>query len=239
MITAIIAHKNYNEYLKDAINSCLSQTIKINYVVIDDGSTTPPEPPEWPIIKDDKYRVYGLNNDKFIYLKESVGPSLARNIAISECWDYTEYFQILDADDIMLPQKCERLLNNFDNNTGVVYGDYFIETDGVRKMEFKPPYSQNQFINECMVHSGSLISKIALTKVVENGCFFYDNQLRCAEDYDLFTRISEKMMIKHVPEFLTIVKEHKNNSTNTVSSNIWQQCLQRLHQKRIQRNAKY
>jgi len=236
MVTVIIAHKDYNDYLKSAVNSCITQTIPVNYVVIDDGSKEPPEPPDWPITKDGDYRVYELDSNKFIYLKESVGPSMARNVGILESWAYSTHFQILDADDYMLPNKCEVLLKNFDNNTGIVYADYFIESDEIRKMEFKIPYTQQELIQHCIVHSGSMFCKKVLQMVCENNCF-YDPQLRVAEDYDLFLRCSEKMMIKHVPEFLTVVREHTLNSTHSVQNNIWQSCLSRVHQKRHIRNA--
>lgn len=238
MITAIIAHKNYNKDLKRAIESCLSQTIKVNYTVIDDGSDTPPDPPDWPLTKENPYKVYESENNKFIYLDQSRGPSMARNIGILESWKTSEYFQILDADDFMLPNKCEELLKAFDDFTGLVYGDYYIETNGIRKMEFKIPYSKSELNQHCIVHSGSMIAKKALEMTMENN-MFYDPGLRVAEDYDLFLRISEKMMIKHVPEFLTIVKEHGFNSTNSVEQEIWQKCLKTVHQKRIMRNAKY
>ena len=118
MVTVIIAHKNYNEYLKAAIKSCINQTIAVNYVVIDDGSDTPPDPPDWPVTRDDDYKVYELDNNKFVYLKESLGPSMARNVGIIEAWEYSNYFQILDADDEMLPEKCEKFLNAFDDKIG-------------------------------------------------------------------------------------------------------------------------
>lgn len=236
MVTVIIAHKDYNNYLKLAIDSCLNQTMPVNYVVIDDGSKTPPRPPDWPITKDGDYTVYEQDSNKFVYLPKSQGPSMARNIGIFESWENTTHFQILDADDIMLPNKCEVLFNNFDNNTGIVYADYFIESNGIKKMEFKIPYTQSELIEHCIVHSGSMISKEVLEMVSENG-YFYDPQLRVAEDYDLFLRCSEKMMIKHVPEFLTIVREHSLNSTYSVQNEIWQSCLSRVHHKRYIRNA--
>jgi hypothetical protein len=236
MVTVIIAHKNYNEYLKTAIKSCINQTIAVNYVVIDDGSDIPPDPPDWPVTRDDDYKVYELDNNKFVYLKESLGPSMARNVGIIESWEYSDYFQILDADDEMLPEKCEKFLNAFDDNTGVVYGDYYIESNNIRKMEFKIPYSKKELEQHCIVHSGSMISKEVLSMVIEDQ-FFYDPKLRCAEDYDLFLRCSEKKMIKHIPEFLTIVKEHSLNSTYSVPSEIWQSCLNRVYQKRAIRNA--
>lgn len=238
MITVIIAHRNYNEYLPQAIMSCIFQTIPVNYVVIDDCSDTPPNPPKCPYIEREGCRIYQDGNAKYIYLNKNVGPSMARNIGIIESWETSDYFQMLDADDYMMDNKCETLLKQFDDNTGIVYADYIIEAENTRRMEFKIPYSQDEFNRHCIVHSGSMVSKKALEKVIENNAF-YDNQMRCCEDYDLFLRISEKMMVKHVPEFLTVVRDHSLNSTNTVPSQIWHQCMQRLHQKRAQRNAKY
>lgn len=236
MVTVIIAHKNYNEYLKKAIQSCINQTAPVYYVVVDDGSDIPPNPPDWPVVKDEQYKVYELNGNKFIYLRESLGASMARNIGIMESWDYTNYFQILDADDEMLPNKCERLLSEFDDNTGIVYGDYYIQSNDIRKMEFKIPYSKLELEQHCIVHSGSMISKKVLSLVSEK-YGFYDPQLKVAEDYDLFLRCSEKMLIKHVPEFLSIVNEHCFNTTNSVDKNIWESCLYTVHKKRMMRNA--
>lgn len=242
-ITAIIAHKDDKDrLLQKAIPSCKSQTIPINYVVIDDGSLDPPEVPDstWFKKENEKYTIYESNGNKFIYLKECGGPSQARNIGILESWEYTDFFQILDADDEMFPNKCERFIKEFDDKPiGIVYGDYYIETNGVRKQEFKRPYSYHDLICDCIIHSGSMISKSALLSILNNN-EFYDNGLRVCEDYDLFLRISEKFMIKHVPEFLTIVLEHENNSTNSVQKEIWQRCMEKVHMKRLQReNAKH
>jgi glycosyltransferase involved in cell wall biosynthesis len=234
-IMVIIAHKDYNDYLDNAIESCKKQTIPVNFTVIDDCSKTPPNPPDWPLIKEDEfYKVYSQDGNFYIYLNQSVGPSEARNIGIKESWDNISYFQILDADDEMLPQKCETLLKNFDNNTGVVYADYFIESNGIRKMEFKIPYSKQELFQHCIVHSGSMVSKKALSSVYENNSF-YDPTLRTCEDYDLWLRISDKFTIKHVPEFLTIVKEHSFNATNSVPSETWQSNIRRVKQKVLER----
>lgn len=235
MITAIIAHKDYKDYLPLAIKSCLDQTIDINYTVIDDCSDSPPDRPDWPKIKENEfYSVYGLDNNKFIFLKRNVGPSEARNIGIAESWTYTDYFQILDADDIMLPRKCEVLLSNFNSDVGVVYADYYIETNNLLKMEFKHPYSKEHLFHECIVHSGAMVSKQALELAYENN-HIYDPELRTCEDYDLWLRISEKMMIKHIPEFLTVVKEHALNSTYSVPTKRWQEDMGLVRRKAVMR----
>jgi glycosyltransferase involved in cell wall biosynthesis len=241
-VNVIIANKDYTQYLYHAIKSCHDQTIKVNFTVIDDGSTNRPlvtSDFEYEHLDTRQYKLYkNKNGDRFIFLDSSVGPSLARNIAMSEAFNDTDYFMILDADDMMLPKKVEKLLAAIEENPeeiGVAYGDYYIQDEnGLMKMEFKRPFSRDRLERECIVHSGALINKKALILTHENN-HFYDPQMRVAEDYDLWMRISEHMMIKHVPEFLSIVRNHKRNSSNTVDQGVWNQCLNRLHQKRLQR----
>lgn len=238
-INVIIANKDYTKFLPDAVLSCLKQTFKVNFTIIDDGSIDKPEvPPNYKHIEGRNYDLFKNDEgNRYIFLKESVGPSLSRNVGIMEAFNDSDYFMILDADDMMLKNKCETLLNVMreDPSIGVAYGDYYIlDESGLMKMEFKRPYSRRRLERDCIVHSGSLIRKEALIAAREDNNF-YDPSMRVAEDYDLWLRISEKMMIKHVPEFLSIVRNHRNNSSNSVDHGIWNQCLNRLHAKRLKR----
>lgn len=240
-VNVIIANKDYNNEVGYAILSCKNQTIAVNYTLIDDGSDNKPElPPEFnQVVHRQGYDIFAdSNGNRCIFLHNNVGPSLARNIGIAETFNDFDYFQILDADDEMLPNKVERLLAAIKANPdeiGVAYGDYYIcDETGLMKMEFKRPFSRTRLERECIVHSGALISKKALQLAHEDGNF-YDPVMRVAEDYDLWMRISEKMMIVHVPEFLTLVGNHSRNSSNTVNTGVWNQCLNRLHQKRLKR----
>lgn len=233
-INVIIAHKNYNEYLLDAIKSCEAQTIKVNYTVIDDNSNIKPDLDGFTLVSDNIHKIYEKDGNKIILLSKDSGPSIARNVGISESWDY-DYFMVLDADDYMMPDKCEKLLNEMktDDRIGVCYGDYYIlDVDtGLKKMEFKIPFKQNYLDQMCIVHSGSLISKEALKSIVNNSGF-YDPNIRVCEDYDLWLRISDFMIIKHIPEFLTVVRNHKQNSTFSNTQDYWNKCLNYIRQKR-------
>jgi cellulose synthase/poly-beta-1,6-N-acetylglucosamine synthase-like glycosyltransferase len=234
-VNVIIAQKDYTHFLPDAIESCLKQTIPVKYTIIDDGSFNKPIIPT--SFKKAGNGLYIDDNDnKMVFLTENYGPSTARNVGIGLNIQNYDYFMILDADDMMLPNKTEVLLREFeDKKVGVAYGDYFIKSDRNTKMEFKKPFDRLLLERECIVHSGSLIKKEALIAVAEDGNF-YDPNLRVAEDYDLWLRISEKMLIRHVPEFLSIVRSHNQDSSNSVKQEIWNQCLQIVHQKRLQRN---
>ena len=147
---------------------------------------------------------------------------------------FTEYYAILDADDIYYPNKVLELLTtaSCSPDIGVVYGDYDIlniET-ATKKREYKEPFSIKRLQEECIVHSGAMISKNALINTQEP-TGYYDVNLRCAEDYDLWLRISEKYMIIHVPASLSLVRVHQNNSTNSVRKEIWEKCWNIVSQK--------
>ena len=83
---------------------------------------------------------------------------------------------------------------------------------------------------ECIVHSGSLISKEALeTTLDENG--YYDRTMRTCEDYDLWMRVSENFIIAHVPKALTKVRVTGDNSSFIVNQEVWQKNWMRVMEK--------
>ncbi len=76
--------------LKEALNSCLNQTVKnIEIILIDDGSKVS--------FKNDIKNLISLKNIKFIRLKQNQGAGYARNIGIKKAKG--EFIAFLDGDD--------------------------------------------------------------------------------------------------------------------------------------------
>jgi hypothetical protein len=121
---------------------------------------------------------------------------------------------------------------------GVVYADTDIlntETE-IKTREFREPFDRNRLLQECIVHSGSLISREALEGVKdENG--YYDRNMRTCEDYDLWMRISEKFIVFHIAEPLTLVRIQPQNSSITVDKSVWENNWQRVMAKTRMRNG--
>lgn len=245
-ITTVIANHNYERFIKQAITSCQTQTTPTKIVVVDDCSTDK----SWQTIYDTlnftnpkvQETNYGTavtdSNNIAVRLNKSLGPSYARNIGISLTIQDTDFYQILDADDYMYNHKIQTLLRKIVEHPdiAVVYADYDIYNVENKTLirEYKKPYSFDLLLKECIVHSGAMIRASVLKEVVEN-TGFYDVNLRCAEDYDLWIRIAERYQIAHLPEALAFVRVHNANSTNSVPSQIWQACMQRVSQKFQQR----
>jgi len=246
VVTVLIAHQNYQQYLAGAINSVLKSSIKANICIIDDGSDDRASVEE--IVKtligegetfyvDEKKEVIKGNGHTVIYLEGKNGPSYARNRGIEETLKETDFYLILDADDEINPAKIGTMLSVITRTpaVAVVYANYkILNVDtGDIKTEFKEPYSKLRLMQECIVHSGSMIRKTALVDVKEEN--FFDETMRTCEDYDLWVRISEKYIIQHIPEVLTLVRVHNKNSSTVVDKSVWERNWRHIQEKMIKR----
>ena len=254
----IICNYNYEKYIKDAIDSALNQSYKnLQVTIIDDCSTDN----SVNIVED--YLFKGESHDRqetddfvvktvkrndisiaFIKLKKNSGPSFARNIGIQLTHQSTDVFFILDADDIYYPDKVARCLyeiNKAPEVIGVVYTDYDILNikTGITARTYKPVYSREHLLKECIVHSGAAITKKAILATAEQ-TGFYDNRIKGPEDYDLWLRISEKFLIGHVAESHSLVRiTGQNISSNSHSefNKNYENGFNIIRQKVASRNA--
>jgi teichuronic acid biosynthesis glycosyltransferase TuaG len=247
VLTVVIPNHNYARWLPDAIRSvAVDDYPNKQLVVVDDGSTDE----SWEVIVEQlcldqsanvpsEDKVYAGRIDDMPTLgyrfKKAGGPSRARNLGIKALWQHTGIYGFLDADDVYLPGKISKSIEIFlhdPERIGAVYTDYeTINIDsGTMIREYKEPYSRNRLLQECIIHSACMVSKPALEQ-----CGLYDENLRCAEDYDLWLRIAEKFVFVHIPECLMRVRVGSHNSTSTVSQQTWQECWSIVKQKTMAR----
>lgn len=93
-ITCVIPCYNQAEFLSEAIESVLDQSVKAEIVVVDDGST------DYTIGVAKSYPV-------IFVIKDNKGLAEARNSGIDS--SFTEYVLPLDADDMLLPGCIEKI----------------------------------------------------------------------------------------------------------------------------------
>ena len=255
VVTVLIANHNNGEYLGGCIDSVLKQDYhgSIIVAIIDNGSTDN----SWDIVSEKCLRgnskttkeedgllvVEASTSTNFSFLaiktEQALGPSEARNIAIKRTMDRSFSYVTLDADDKMYPEKISRMLSVFKadpDRIGAVYGDYdtLDTSNGKIIREYKEPFNRQRLIEECIVHSGSMVSAQAFM-TVEEETGYYDRTMRVCEDYDLWMRISENFLIMHIPEALTLVRITGENSSSVVKEDIWQQNWRRVAEKTQQR----
>lgn len=102
LVSILINNYNYGHFLSDAIDSALNQTYKnIEVIVVDDGST------------DDSREIIARYGDRIIpILKKNGGQASAFNAGFGRSTG--EIVCLLDADDMFLQAKVERLVHVFE-----------------------------------------------------------------------------------------------------------------------------
>jgi len=251
-VTILIPVHNDEQYISKAIDSAVAQKYQglLQVFVVDDGSTDGSwkvvsnlfeEGAEEKVVSDLELKSGKYKGVQLTAVKRPLagGPSAARNTGIKLTINHTDVYAMLDSDDEFYSDKVRKCVNLMSSNSqliGAVYADYDTHDTKTGKTirEFKEPFNRRRLVEECIVHSGSVVNKSALESVVEE-TGYYDESMRTCEDYDLWMRISEKFIISHIPEALTLVRITNESSTATVDQKIWQQnwlrVMEKLHQR--------
>lgn len=223
-ISVLMSVYNEEKYIKEAIDSVLSQTFTdFEFIIIDDGSTDS----TWEIINsyDDariiKYR-FPIN--------QGVGAAL--NFGLKKVSG--KYLAKVDGDDINHLKRFEEQYNYLETHKDIAlvdsYIEYFTEDNGT-DIDSRSKYLLEIHKNHldrvttvedyktciywfcCLVHSATMFR----TKIVKD--LGYNKELRICEDYDLFYRINKlRYNIAKVP--LKLVRVRITNNSTTVVENL-------------------
>lgn len=209
LVDIIIPAYNPGPYIHEAIKSAFKQNYRHKQIiVIDDHSEE-----DLSFLKKDYPGIIFHRNEK------NLGASETRNLAIK--MGRGELISLLDADDIMSPNKLKISVEKFkDTNAGMTCGNYRIFVNRSRYMNpfYKQPIKVNweSLLKVNLVASGSTtIRRDVLEKV---GGF--DPRYKICEDYDLWLRISEKYNIEYIHEVLYFYSVCPGNQSLTQRSDI-------------------
>jgi glycosyltransferase involved in cell wall biosynthesis len=217
VVSVIIPTYNSAAFLREAIQSVLSQTyVDFEVVVVDDGSTDNTE---------SEVHSFG---DRVCYVKQqNQGAGAARNHGINR--SRGKYVAFLDADDLWLPGKlCEQIpLLDRDPELGLVYSDWSVVSE---QGETEPSYLRGQpaaggYVFDELVQCGFILTS---GTIVRRSCLddvgFFDETLSIAQDYDLWLRICYRWKIALVNKPLVI----KRNRDGNLSSNLIKTAVERI-----------
>lgn len=208
-VSIIIPVYNGANYLKEAINSALSQTYKnIEVLVIDDGSND-----------DGKTTKIAKSFGKKIryFKKENGGVASALNLGIQKMKG--EYFSWLSHDDIYLPIKIAEQLKEIKKYPPktVLYSNFeLIDEKGkhLKNFKFKPPPAHFVYylIDEKFIHGCTVfVLKKALQKAGP-----FNEKLRNVQDYEMWYRLMKNgYTFRHIPKILVKARLHSGQGVNS------------------------
>lgn len=202
MISVMMPVYNNISYLKDSIDSILSQTFDdFEFIIVDDGSTES----VWDIINsyEDK-RIIKLRNEKNIGLTKSL------NICLRKASG--DFFARQDSDDRSVNTRFEKEMKHFNGKYDLVttYG-YVVDENGHR---IPYPYYDSDIraaFTNIKERNFLLGASAIFTKKVFDKIGFYDEEIYLAQDYNYWIRVLKYFKNYVVPEELYVTRKHNKS----------------------------
>lgn len=211
-LSTIIPTYNRAGYLKLAIESVLNQTVSVDeLIIVDDGSFDDTK----EIVEDFK-RNTQATKIHYIY-KENEGPAAARNTGI--VFSSYEYVAFLDSDDQWVKRKVERqfsaLLKNPKFQISHSGEKWFRRGEHLNKKKKHLPQHGDIF-KQCLELCAVGMSTVIANKNIFSKYGFFDESMRCCEDYDFWLRVGAFNEFHLVAEPLTIKNGGRDDQVSSI-----------------------
>ena len=201
-VTIYIPAYNTEKYIVECVNSALNQTYSNIEVSIQNGGDG-----------DDTLRLLETHfseYDNVIISSRLSSLGEGTNIAINQ--GSGELILQLDSDDILHPKAAEILVDAIGKTNVCAYGNFLrINENGelIDQGWEEPLYSRERLARSMIIHHPRLFRRDAWNMVGR-----HDEQLRNAEDYDFFLKLSEVGKFIHVRETLYSYRILEGSASN-------------------------
>ena len=203
LVSVIINCRNSERFLKQCIDSVISQTYKnLQIIIVDNQSTDNTK----EIIDS-----YQDNRIKYFNTLLNLNLGAARNIALEKTSG--EFIAFIDSDDIWEKDKIERTIKRFTNNTGLVYSNvkYFNQHKDILLYSHRNIYTGKCFNDLVCDYNLCMSSCIISNKVIKKYKIKFDKNLSVCEDLDFFLKIAFVSELAYVDEVHTNYRIHNSN----------------------------
>jgi len=201
-VSVVMSVCNGEKYLEEAVESILNQTFRdFEFIIVDDGSLDA-SPRLLALYKQRDPRVLIHRFD------DNRGLSTALNSGIERARG--EYIARMDADDISLPNRLQEQVAFMDARPEIGVCGSWVELIGLKNgEEWKYPTSHeaiyastlfaNTLVHSSVIMSASLLKKYALA---------YDENVRYAQDYELWSRAVSLARFANMDQILLRYRVH-------------------------------
>lgn len=210
-VSVIMAVYNAEKYLREAVDSILTQTLaNFELIAVDDAST------------DGSRAVLESYSDsrlRVLHNPVNLGQSVSRNKALAAA--HGKYIAILDADDIALSSRLEKQAAWLDRHPEVgLLGSYAVTIDEQGNERDRWDYSPTDdaaikwalLFTNVFIHSSVMMRK---SVVSQTGGYSNEECIRRAfvEDYELLSRLNRWAQAAVLPEVLVKYRIHPRSAS--------------------------
>ncbi len=211
VVSVVIATRDAGRFLRPAIESILGQSFRdLELLVVDDGST------------DGSAEVARHHRDPRLrfFARDPAGISAARNFALERARG--RYIACMDADDVAHPDRLALQVDRLERDPGLgVLGSAMriVDTEGRSTGRFTSGTEGNLQIQwmalfySPIAHPTSVIRRSVLDRLGLS----YDETLRVAVDYDLWSRLLPHTRAANLPDRLLSYRRHEAQTSFNLS----------------------
>jgi glycosyltransferase involved in cell wall biosynthesis len=214
LVTIYITNYNYGQYIRQSIESVLSQSFgSFELIIIDDGSS------------DESHEIiqeYGRNSKVKIVFQENKGLNTTNNIALK--LSRGKYIMRLDADDYLDNNALLLMTNQLerDPNLVMIFPDYYmVDKEGrVLSHEYRHDFSNNVSLYDQPAHGACTMVKSDVLKEVGG----YSEEFKCQDGYELWVKIIGYYKVSNISLPLFYYRQHGDNLTSNEKKILSTRC---------------
>lgn len=223
-VSVIINCYNSQEYLKEAIDSVLSQNFQDFEIIFWDNKSTDKSAEIAKSYKDERLR--------YCLASEFTPLGVARNLACSKARG--EWLAFIDSDDLWSPSKLEEYFDHLDKSLSskkisLIYScTKVIDSEGKEIGAYTR--SDSGDINQALLREGNFIvqSSIMIKKDIFDQVGGVNEELGFCPDYDLLLKVTGKGEAIGVKSFLNCYRVHSNSITMKKEFNNYTELIEYL-----------
>ena len=207
MITVYITNYNYEKYIRQSIDSVMSQNFtSYELIIIDDGSTDNSK----SIIRE-----YSRYSKVKIVFQKNKGLNASNNVALDLARG--KYIMRLDADDY-LNNNALFLMSNYlemDKDIVMVFPDYFVvdKDEMIISHEYRHDFSSDVSLFDQPAHGACSMILTSILKEVGG----YSEDYNCQDGYELWIKIINRYKVDNINLPLFFYRQHGKNLTSDAS----------------------
>ena len=207
LVSIIVNCFNGEEYLREALDSIITQTYKNWEIIFWDNQSTDTSAKIFKSYQDNRLKYYlASSHTKILYE--------ARNYALKKATG--DFIAFLDVDDYWLPDKLEKQIPLFnDPKVGLVYGNlWYLLKKKKRKILSKKTLPTGMILNELLhdyvIRSATIIIR---KKSLESLKFYFNDRFHIIGDFDLSIRLAAEWKLNCVQSPIAFVRIHGKNES--------------------------
>ena len=198
---------NGEEFLEETIKSVISQTYSNWEIIFWDNQST----------DSSAYIAKSFEDNRIKYFLAPNHTSLGEGRAEAYQFMTGEYVAVLDVDDLWLPQKLEKQIKKFkdDSDTGIVISDTIFFSNKLEKKIYDGKYPPEGYVFKDLLERYYVSLETILIKksVIDSLDYAFDSDFSHIADFDIILRVSRISKLAIVKDVLGKWRVHQSSGS--------------------------